>query len=214
MAKPDVYQMVTDKILTALDAGVVPWHKPWDTSQAMNALTGRAYKGINVWLLGLTEYTDPRWITYKNATALGGNPRKGEKSTFIVFWNMASKTDDDGNEKRFFFLKYFNVFNVEQCENLDEEKLYTLPEKKENHTQELAEAIINGMPNPPSFKHSGDRAFYTPSLDAITMPHIADFDSANDYHAAKFHEFSHSTGHESRPNRSNIGFSDYSIYSF
>ena len=213
MTKPDVYQMVTDKILESLDAGVVPWHKPWTTHAAMNAVTGRAYSGVNVWLLGLTAYNDPRWITYKKAKEIGGNPRKGEKSTFVVFWNISKKTDDEGNEKKFFFLKYFNVFNVEQCENLEEKKLVDVPEKKTNISLELAEAIVSGMPNAPKFSHGGDTAFYRPGADSITIPAMDTFESSERYYGTRFHEMSHSTGHASRLDRdikNEFGCGDYS----
>lgn len=213
--KTDVYQKVTDKILEALDAGTVPWHKPWGSSNPINGITGRPYSGINVFLLGLSPYGDPRWLTYKKAQELGGNPRKGEKATFITFWNISKKEDEDGKEKNFFFLKYFNVFNVEQCENLDEKKLFPLPEKNtEMHTQELAESIINGMPNPPKIVHmDGDMACYSPDLDIITLPPLSAFESTAGYYATKFHEMSHSTGHESRLKReirNKFGCGEYS----
>lgn len=212
--KMDIYQIVTDKILASLDAGIVPWHKPWSTGQARNAMTGRTYSGINVWLLALSSYNDPRWITYKNAVTIGGNVRKGEKSTMIVYWSTFTKDKDTADEKTIRFLKTFNVFNVEQCENLDASKLTDVPEKKVNVSMKLAEAIVSGMPNAPSFSHGGDRAFYVPASDSITIPAMDTFNSSEGYYATRFHEMSHSTGHISRLDRNikNVfGCGDYSI---
>ena len=213
--KPDVYQMVTDKILAMLDEGVVPWHKPWTTTGPINAVSGKAYRGINVWLLGMAPYSDTRWITFKNAKALGGSVKTGEKGTMVVFWNWIKKNEGTPEETSVAFLKYYTVFNVEQCENLDESKLYVVENKGEiNETQSLAEAIINGYPSAPKLYHGGDSAHYTPSTDIIQLPDMVSFDSSDAYYQASFHEHAHSTGHESRLNRNikNVfGCGDYSI---
>ena len=105
--KPDVYQMVTDKILAMLDEGVVPWHKPWTTTGPINAVSGKAYRGINVWLLGMAPYSDTRWITFKNAKALGGSVKTGEKGTMVVFWNWIKKNEGTPEETSVAFLKYY-----------------------------------------------------------------------------------------------------------
>ena len=213
--KPDVYQMVTDKILAMLDAGVVPWHKPWTTTGPINAVSGKAYRGINVWLLGMAPYSDTRWITFKNAKALGGSVKTGEKGTMVVFWNWIKKNEGTPEETSVAFLKYYTVFNVEQCENLDESKLYVVENNGEiNETQSLAEAIINGYPSAPKLYHGGDSAHYTPSTDIIQLPDMVSFDTSDAYYQASFHEHAHSTGHESRLNRNikNVfGCGDYSI---
>ena len=83
-----VYDIVTDKILAALDSGTVPWRKPWSAGIPRNAATNRPYHGINVMLLGMTPYQDQRWLTFKQATQLGGNVRKGERSNLVVFWKQ------------------------------------------------------------------------------------------------------------------------------
>ena len=125
-----VYDLITDRILTQLDNGVVPWRKPWGLQPGlmpMNGTTSREYKGINALFLGLSGYSDVRWMTYKQATERGGQVRKGEKSTPIIFWKQSEVQDtNDDHEtttKTIPMLRYFNVFNAEQIDGLKLPKL-------------------------------------------------------------------------------------------
>lgn len=82
----DIYQIVTDRITAQLEAGTVPWRKPWGTYGASrNAITNKPYRGINVFLLAGCSFNDPRWLSFKQAQDLGGSVRKGEKGTPVVF---------------------------------------------------------------------------------------------------------------------------------
>lgn len=207
----DVYTAVSDKIVAALDSGNIPWRKPWIGGQEelpYNAVSGRHYNGINVWLLSVSGYSDPRWLTYKQATEAGGNVKKGEKSSLIVFWRFIYKEDGDGNEKKIPLLRYFNVFNVEQCENLEEKKLKARRTREARVTCnpiDAAEAIANGYKDGPRVNFSGgDRAFYSPKLDAITLPKREQFTGSEELYSTLFHELGHSTGHEKRLNRKGI----------
>ena len=110
----DVYQIVTDKIVAMLEAGVVPWRRPW-TSAGLprNLVTKKPYRGINHFLLSASKYVSPFWLTLKQANELGGSVRKGEQSTVIVFWKInqnEGETDDAGNEEtqRCFLLRSFD----------------------------------------------------------------------------------------------------------
>jgi antirestriction protein ArdC len=86
----DVYQIVTDRIINLLEQGTVPWRKPWTTVNAMpkNLITGKEYRGINVFLLGCQQYSSPYWLTYKQAEEKNGTVRKGEKASLVVFWKL------------------------------------------------------------------------------------------------------------------------------
>lgn len=214
--KPDVYQMVTDKIVASLEAGTVPWRQPWDARKSTlgprNAISSRAYRGINVWLLGATAqaagYSDPRWLSFKQAQELGGNVRKGEHGTMVVFWKVgqvqAESTDADGNvelkTRKTFLLRYFTVFNIDQCENLAKLKPLGAP-LAEHDPIEAAEAILANMPNRPAMRFGNAAAFYTPSADTIDMPELGAFADPTGFYGTAFHELSHSTGHASRLNR-------------
>jgi len=96
----DIYQEVTDKIVTALENGTAPWLRPWKSGIGTalvphNAVTGRAYNGINWLVLSCASYTSTGWLTYKQAQELGGNVRKGEKGTRIVFWSFPKMEDKE-----------------------------------------------------------------------------------------------------------------------
>ena len=105
-AKKPFYQQVADKLIEQLQQGTAPWQKPWDGEgmpdhMPHNTITGRRYRGINnLWLLA-QQRQDPRWMTYKQAAAIGAQVRKGEKGTVIEYWKFTeeiNKTDEQGRE--------------------------------------------------------------------------------------------------------------------
>ena len=207
------YERITEQIIAALERGTVPWRRPWRSlaggNAPRNALSDRAYRGINPIVLGLTAelsgYADPRWITYRQAQLRGGHVRKGEKASPVVFWRWIERPDPDDAERvrRFPVLRLYSVFNVEQCADLD---LAEPPAVVDifNPT-ERAETIIGDYQGAPSIQHNGgERAFYRPSRDSIHMPPRAAFESADAYYAITFHECAHSTGHPSRLDRKTL----------
>lgn len=201
--KRDAYQMVTDAILAKLDEGVAPWQMPWDraTGAPMSLSTGRAYRGINVLLLGMQFRTSRWWGTYKQISARGGQVRKGEKGTHVVLWKPIEKRDSAGTvTDKFLILRYYTVFNLDQCDGIADPD-----EGTENVTPHepitACEEIWNGFTMRPEVKHGGGRAYYSATLDYIGMPERDTFYSAEGYYATLFHEGVHSTGHESRLDR-------------
>ncbi len=205
-ANTKAYEVIADRILESLDRGDVPWRKPWSLSPGMRpqSVSGHIYTGINALILGLTPYTDPRWLTYKKAIELGGHVKRGERGTAIVFVKplTVERQNQDGEieERTIRFLRYYHVFNLEQCEGLDLPPIETAP--REFDPIQAAEAIITGMPNAPSIAHDGgDRAYYVPTLDSVHLPPRAAFTEAGEYYSTAFHELGHATGHQSRLNR-------------
>ena len=207
-SKPNVYEMVTEKIIAQLKAGVVPWHKPWSASfQApRNLLTGKSYRGINIFLLSLAGYDSPYWLTFKQALELGGNVKKGEKGTVAVFWKAREIAieGEEGEEqtRRVPVLRYFTVFNLSQCENI--EALPTEAPRTAPSPIAACEEIVACYQGRPTSDHGGDRACYSPLKDHISMPEPKTFDSMAHYYATLFHEFAHSTGHQKRLGRPGI----------
>ena len=216
--KFNLYQVVTDRIIASLKTGVIPWEKPWKASQytggpfPRNVSTGRPYRGINIMLLWSSCYSSPFWLTFNQAKELGGAVRKGEKGTQIVFYkqlrNRNTKNEnpaEDEDRRRPFVLTYHTVFNVEQCEGL------TVPqiEKPKTTTKtvqqnEACEAIVTGWTNRPTLhldNPSEMRAYYVPRTDSVHMPTRNRFVDAPHYYSTLFHELVHSSGHESRLNR-------------
>ncbi len=211
----DIYAIVTDKIINLLEQGVVPWRRPW-TSAGLprNLVSKKSYRGINHFLLSASKYVSPFWLTMRQANELGGHVRKGEESTVVVFWKVGDakqSTEDLDNEtadakaRRRFLLRYYRVFNLEQCE-LPQAVLDKIPtvETHEHDPIEAAERIIAAMPNPPEVQHAGSKAFYSPIADRITLPPRELFASAEEYYATALHETVHSTGHQKRLAREGI----------
>ena len=211
----DIYAIVTDKIINLLEQGVVPWRRPW-TSAGLprNLISKKPYRGVNHFLLSASKHVSPFWLTMRQANEFGGHVRKGEESTIVVFWKVddAGDTREDTNNeqpndksRRRFLLRYYRVFNLEQCE-LPQAVLDKLPkiETHEHDPIEAADQIVAAMPNPPEIQHAGSKAFYSSMTDRVTMPPRNLFESAEEYSATLLHELTHSTGHPKRLAREGI----------
>lgn len=200
--KFDIYQDVTDRIIAALEGGTAPWLKPWADGKCggvgpHNAATGRPYNGINWLVLSCAAYASDGWLTYKQAQELGGQVRKGERGTHIVFWSFPKIQKEDGTVEVVPFAKGFTVFNVQQCDGLDESKLKGLEPVVAGQTSINAIAKSVGA----DVHHGGARAYYAPDGDFIAMPTAESFESENAYAATLAHELVHWTGHKSRCDR-------------
>lgn len=208
--KPDIYTRVTQQIIDALEEGVRPWEKPWKCGSISHPVrsNGKPYTGINVLLLWMATiaagYTSDRWLTYKQAHELGGQVRKGEKGSTIVYANSFTKkeTTDDGEEfeQEIYFLKGYTVFNVEQITDLPEE-YYHKPAPRIEPVERIEKAEIFFAMIPADIRHGGDRAYYTNSQDYIKLPAFESFRDAESYYATLGHELVHWTKHQSRLNR-------------
>lgn len=209
-----VYEIVTDSITSQLKEGTVPWHKPWVSAGLPRSIsTGKPYRGINVFLLNFTAqakgYRSPFWGTYKKIAELGGQVRKGEKSTLVVFWKQlkVTETAKDGTEKdkRIPLLRYFKVFNAEQADGLPERFAYQAPTANEHRPCEAFEAIAQSyLATGPSFTHGVDGAWYSPGRDLVSIPEPEVFHTPEEYYSTLGHELGHSTGHKSRLNRPGV----------
>lgn len=198
-----VYEIVTKQVIKQLESGVAPWRKPWRTEMPCNLISGKAYRGMNVFLLGSQGYASRYWLTFNQANKLGGYIKRGEQSSIVTFWHIGEdKIKTDGSKTRPFLLRYYRVFNVCQTEGIAE-KLGLGESARPAVSIEQCEAIVAGMPNRPEFEQS-DRAWYRPSTDSVGMPARALFTSAEEYYSTFFHELTHSTGHASRVGREGI----------
>ena len=218
--KVNIYESVTARLIEALEKGVNPWRKPWNCLQygvLRNADTNRPYRGLNTLLLNMATmaggYSDPRWLTYKNAEKLGGTVKKGEKGTQIIFWNFLSvdknNTDPDAKDKKIPFARAYTVFNVEQCEGIKVAPL-DVPQTVQGEVNEIAERIIANV----GVISKGTRAFYSPSSDTVTLPPAAIFESLELYYSTFYHEAAHRTGHPSRLDRDFSGRFGDEAYAF
>ena len=202
MAK-SVYEMVTERIISQLEQGVIPWEKPWTgiRSGAFNRVSKKSYSLLNQMLLK----HDGEYATYKQWADLGGHVRKGEKSEIVVFWKIQpieeEKEDGTKEVKQIPLLRYFNVFHISQVDGVEPLSKDAL---NEIEPIEKAESILYSYWTKENItvEHvAGDKAYYSPSLDMIHLPLFEQFISANEYYSTAFHESIHSTMKESRCDR-------------
>jgi antirestriction protein ArdC len=201
------YAIVTEQIIRHLEAGVVPWRKPWSTEAPVNLITQKAYRGINPFLLAPLGYGSKYWLTFNQAAKLRGHIRKGEKSSIVTFWNIGQEKiirDTNGIEckSKPFLLRFYRVFNLEQTEGIAE-KLGLRSSAPRIPNIEQCDAIISKMPNAPKREQS-DRCWYRPASDTVGMVSRSLFNSAEEFYSTMFHELVHSTGHASRLGREGI----------
>jgi len=208
----NVYEIITNRIVEKLTEGEIPWKRTWNakTQAPCSFVSKKNYSGINIFLLASQRYQSPYWLTYKQAQTLGGTVRKGEKSTPIIFWSFSEKEDESGEIKKSGFLKYYSVFNTAQVEGLKDLPDFScdgVSEGLEGSAEEfdMAEEILNNMPNRPEIKYGFSRACYSPSQDTIMMPERATFTGKSEFYSVIYHEMGHSVDNENRLNRKNTG---------
>lgn len=200
---------VTNRLIEALEAGTRPWIKPWigdpNAGSPTNVVSKKRYRGVNPWLLDMTAMANGLkskwWGTYQQWKQKGGQVRLGETSTLIVFWKIIPITQDDGTKKNIFFLKYSNLFNLDQVDNagevadgkthnLDKLRINTdVPLTFEHETFEPAEQII--ADSGATVVYGGNRACYSPSTDMISCPDKGQFPKLSEFYNTMFHELTH-----------------------
>lgn len=203
-----MYEEITERIIDSLEAGGIPWVRPWGSvqyGQHRNVITDRPYSGINIILLNLVAiergYDDPRWITFKNAGQLGGHVRKGEKGVGIVFWRIKTtgQSDDNGSDddrNAIPLMRMFTVFNIQQCNGLE---LSPLEVTAGNPGAENPDAEkILGLAD---LRNGGNEAYYSKTSDFIVMPDRETFENLDFYYSTFYHEIVHWSGHPSRLDR-------------
>jgi putative DNA primase/helicase len=216
--KKPFHEVVAEKLIEQLKAGTAPWQRPWEPGDPnavlpMNPSTGKRYKGINAVYLTAQGRSDSRWMTYKQAAAVGAQVRKGEKGTPVQYWKFSeeqTKLDDNGRPvldadgqpvKQTVMLerpRVFTaaVFNAEQIEGLpplqQKEQTWQAIDRAEHILQASGAVIHHGENN---------RAFYRPVTDSMHLPGKGQFPSAEGYYATALHELGHWTGHASRLDR-------------
>ena len=212
--RTSLYQEITDKIIAELEAGRAPWVQPWGMAAAKaplamprNASTHRRYSGINVLILwgAVIErgFSTQSWLTFRQALGLGGNVRKGERGTTVVYADRFTPEDErrraeqTGEEPGAIpFLKRFTVFNTDQCEGLPEEIAKVAPPPPPGLIEPRAEALIAATGA--DFRIGGARAFYSPTHDFIQVPPPQAYFEPINWHRTACHELAHWVGHPSR----------------
>jgi antirestriction protein ArdC len=215
--KMNTYEIVTDRIINLLEQEIVPWRRPWSAAGLpRNLVSEKPYRGVNAFLLAATKYVSPYWLTLKQANQLSGSVRQGEHGETVIFWKInypekteaepdAEKLEAGEKTRRRFVLRFYRVWNAEQCD-LPQAVFDKLPniETHQHDPIEAAERIIREMPNPPEIQYAGSKAFYSPLTDRITLPSPELFTSAEELYATLNHEILHASGHHSRLNRDTL----------
>lgn len=205
MAKASVYDVITDRVVAALEAGSCPWRKPWTAAGAPRNISGREYRGINVFVLRAASFSSPYWLTFRQALALGGNVRKGQRGTPVVFWRWLDEKDAQGvpTGDKVPLLRYYTVFNLEQCDNVPAPAGVEVPAVFDPIA--AAEAFVASVPATSArIREGASLAAYNPTLDEILMPARTTFTQPAEFYSTLFHELTHSTGHASRLARPGI----------
>jgi len=200
-------ERVAQKFIDQLEAGTAPWQKPWDPSlpdgtRPLNASSNKTYSGINSLWLGIQSFTDPRWMTYRQASEMGAQVRRGEQGTSVEYWQWEKeeKNKETGKKQTVKLERpkifYATVFNAEQMDGLAPFQ----PPVMNWVPNERAEALLNA--SGAWIEHrTGDRAFYSPASDKIILPLREQFRTSENYLATALHELGHWSGHSSRLNR-------------
>ncbi|MEE2741404.1 ArdC-like ssDNA-binding domain-containing protein [Citromicrobium bathyomarinum] len=218
--RANLYDEVTGRIVSELEAGRFPWVQPWGRPNGQgfsaapglprNGLTSRNYSGVNVLILwgAVIEngYPSQSWLTFRQALEAGGNVRKGERGTRVVYADRFTpeaekeRARQTGGEARAVpFLKRFTVFNVAQCEGLRPGLATDPAPLPERQVVPIAEAVIaaSGV----DFRIGGDKAYYVPSADYVQVPPQPAFHEQINFYRTALHELCHASGHPSRLNR-------------
>jgi antirestriction protein ArdC len=215
--RASIYQEITDKIIAELEGGRLPWVQPWGTSAVQaplampkNAATERRYSGINVLILwgAVIQHGFPgqSWLTFRQALSLGGNVRKGERGTTVVFADRfvpdqeRARARVQGDEPNSIpFLKRFTVFNVAQCDGLAGDLVTVPPPVRDGLILPKVEALIRA--SGADLRLGGDKAFYSPALDYIQVPRPDAYFEPINWHRTALHELGHWSGAATRLGR-------------
>ncbi len=207
MNSSEIYQNVTDRIVSMLDTGAADpaaWRAPWRAiALGHRSALGRGYRGINTLLLGdrfeRAGYSAPIWATYKQWQGLGAQVLKGEKGATVVLWkSYTRKQEGEGETTRSgLFATSFSVFNIAQVDHAPESLEQTERAARNSEGRVLeAEQWIDSTGA--QITYGGDRAYFSPGADRIALPRFEDFDNSESFYSTAAHELTHWSGHESR----------------
>lgn len=196
----DIYATITDRMIAEMEQGIIPWKCPWMASgSAISHITSKPYSLLNQMLLGRSG----EYLTFKQVQQEGGYVRKGERAKMVVFWRWIDKEDEKTGEiTQVPYLKYYNVFHIDQCEGISAKYAQELTETV--NADETAESVIADYVKREGVtieNQEGNQAFYQPTLDRIVLPKRNQFGETAEYYSTAFHEMVHSTGHMKRLNR-------------
>lgn len=211
----DIYKAVTDRIISELEKGNIPWHKPWvstSTDWAVNHVTGKPYSLLNQMLLGMNG---GEYLTFNQVKKEHGSVKKGAKAKFVVFYKLMghAETDEngipvtDGNGDLIMrtvpYLRYYNVFSIDDCEGIKKkygaENLPNVAERSDEAEKVIADYVKRASLDLDI--RESNKAYYAPMAHRVVCPKPEQFVDTASYYSTLFHELTHSTGHKTLLNR-------------
>lgn len=187
-----VAEIIAERFIAELNKGVAPWASGFVNNEPRNAQTGKGYRGINYFLLSMLGVNNA--ITYKGATAMGGNVKKGAKGIPVVFWKWLDKKDDP-TAKKIPMLRYYTVFDVKDCENVTP-KMVDVQPGKDNVRNETAEKLFAAIQDACGFEvhNGGNQPCFIPALNQMEMPEFERWEQPSRFYKTLFHECGHALG--------------------
>lgn len=213
--RSDIYQRITNRIVSELEKGARPWFRPWSAEHAAGRITrplranGIPYQGINIivlWAEAMERgFITPIWMTFKQALELNAHVRKGERGSLVVYADRITRKETDADtgeetERAIPFMKGYTVFNCEQIDGLPDH-YYAKPAPRSSEIQRIARAEAFFAATRADIRHGGGRAFYAAGNDHIQMPPFEAFRDAEAYYGTLAHEACHWTKHPTRLDR-------------
>ena len=217
MAKKNIYDTITQQIITLLEQGEGngEWQMPWQQLTAhgwpKNALTGKQYNGANVLALWAVAeqrgYTSNEWATFKQWKELGAKVKKGAKAARAIAYNVYEKEcEDTGEADTRVFARSFALFNAYEVEGYtkEDDDACVAPSSLATRTAYVERFVVNCGAD---IREENDQAFYDMKSDAITIPDILQFrdskhsTATENYYSTLLHELVHYTGATHRLDR-------------
>ena len=215
----ELYDKIASRIVAQMEDGVLPWHRPWSVNagaRVSKPLRENAvpYQGINVLILWGAAmdagYASPFWMTYRQASSIGAQVRRGERATHIVFAKTAKKKERDASGAEIEAIvpvrRVYAVFNADQIDGLPEKYVPEVPDVNPDERDAACQAWIDRLGI--EVRYGGGSAYYAPGPDRIQMPPFETFESSQTFYSTLLHEATHATGHRTRLDRLRGRFDD------
>jgi antirestriction protein ArdC len=193
MNRAEIYNQISEKIITKIKEGVLPWRKSWKHGLPMNFISKRPYTGINFLSLLMNDFASPYYLSFLQCREKNGLINACENGNLVIYWSIKEYPLKDEEPKTVPIIKYSYVFNLAQT-NL-------FRENDSSHDIMECEELISKLSVKPTIKNNISRSYYSPAEDYISLPMINDFDSPDEYYSTLFHELIHWTAHPSRLDR-------------
>ena len=189
MALPNkLRERLAQQFIDSLKEGQLPWKACWQKNLPENGITGKAYRGVNSFLLSLIAelegYSDSRWCTFRQASEKGWHIQKGAKGVPVEYWayydsfqkkllpwaDAKSLLEDSLYAERYLQLRSrtYTVFNAHQIEGIPE--LPITPFTNIDTIRKQRDTLLKNMDL--KYREEGSRAYYSPSKDMVTLPPV------------------------------------------